>query len=143
SDAAILLGDFNLHHLAWGGPQSRADDLAEELLSITASFGLELLLPQGEITWQRGRTATTIDLIFATTGLQDRLIKCSSQPEWAPIPDHIPVLSTMDLRIRETVYVSRYALNKLEIKEYREAVKKGRIQAGLLTCPATHSDELE
>jgi hypothetical protein len=74
------------NHPTWGGPQSGADDLAEDLLSITATFGLELLLPRGEIPWQRGRAATTIDLIFASAELRDRLIEYSAQPEWAASP---------------------------------------------------------
>jgi hypothetical protein len=92
--APILLGDFNLHPPAWGGPQSGADDLAEELLTVTASFGLELLLPQGEITWQRGRSATKIDLVFATTGAPgppDRMLssaRMGSPPGPYPDPKH-------------------------------------------------------
>ena len=44
----ILLGDFNLHHPAWGGSQSGVHDLAEELLGLVEEHGLRIL-PPGEI----------------------------------------------------------------------------------------------
>jgi exonuclease III len=46
----ILLGDFNLHHPSWGGDFTTADREADTLVEMINSFGLNLLLPRGEVT---------------------------------------------------------------------------------------------
>ena len=114
----VLLGDLNLHHPVWGGILSATDALAEELLSLAAQHGIKLLTPQGEVTWRRGISATTIDLILADEQLSDRLHRCQSQPEWAPFPDHIPVLTSFNLQATESTHVKRFALKNLDTENY-------------------------
>src|SRR5437762_6716310 len=84
----ILLGDFNLHHPHWGGIHCALDDLGDNLLSLTSEAGLDLVLPQGSVTWQRGGRASTIDLTFASEALVQRVVRCSPRADWAQMPDH-------------------------------------------------------
>lgn len=51
TQSAIILGDFNLHHPLWAGPQSpAAHGAAEDLLS-AISGDYELLTPLGTVTY--------------------------------------------------------------------------------------------
>ncbi len=46
----LIVGDFNLHHPAWGGLAVKEDQQAEQLLTIMNEQQLSLLLPQGTVT---------------------------------------------------------------------------------------------
>lgn len=47
----ILLGDFNLHHLQWNNPgRFTYHRMADTLLNITKSRGLDLIFPKNAIT---------------------------------------------------------------------------------------------
>ena len=50
----ILLGDFNIHHPAWGGIHITSETQAERLLYETEARGLKLAILRGEPTWKRG-----------------------------------------------------------------------------------------
>jgi hypothetical protein len=65
----LLLGDFNVHHPIWGGPQAACDPQAEHLLLEAQARSLQLLTPPGEPTWKRGAQETVIDLTFASESL--------------------------------------------------------------------------
>jgi hypothetical protein len=45
SNDHVLLGDFNIHHLNWGGPRARPHLASQLLLSIQELHNLSLLLP--------------------------------------------------------------------------------------------------
>ena len=81
----ILVGDFNLHHPMWGGPTRKRQVLAETLLQATEEKGLTLLLPPGLITRdltvndntpQERRQQTTVDLIFGSQSIAQRVVSC-------------------------------------------------------------------
>jgi hypothetical protein len=73
----ILVGDFNLHHPSWGGTACfDQHDMADELLRITHQADMRLLTPPGIATWEARGAASTIDLIFATSSLVGRMVKC-------------------------------------------------------------------
>jgi hypothetical protein len=77
----LLLGDFNLHHPAWGGRQATCETQAEQLLADTQATDLQLLTPRGIPTWKRGQSTTVIDLTFATEALRNRLEFCAPVDE--------------------------------------------------------------
>ncbi len=96
--SVIYLGDFNLHHPEWGGDHVNADVRAEELLQTVNLLGLELLLPPGTITYERGSTRTTIDLAFSTPQLTQRLLACQVRKEWGSGVDHYPIHLKFDVQ---------------------------------------------
>ena len=54
---------------------------------------MTLLLPKNTVTWQTAGMESTIDLIFITHQLTDRLQRCNTAPELQLGSDHLPVLS--------------------------------------------------
>ena len=103
----ILLGDFNLHHSIWGGPSSKRHILAETLLQATEEKGLSLLLPQGLITrdlivnegtQQERRQQTTVDLIFGSQTIAQRVITCDVRRDLGTGSDHLPIETRIALQ---------------------------------------------
>ena len=116
----ILLGDFNLHHPSWGGVHSSTDLHAGKLIEITHQHSLDLLLPPGEITWQRGRSKTTIDLTFSSPQITQRVISCQAKPEWSNKKDHNPIQLVLDMRVQRRVKKERFAIKKLQRKKFSQ-----------------------
>src|SRR5947207_7943689 len=70
----IVLGDFNL---PLGGEASpRHDNQADELLLLMDEHQLDLLPPPGSKTFDERRGTATIDLVFGTPWVQERVIFC-------------------------------------------------------------------
>lgn len=94
----IVLGDFNLHHPLWAGTQyQHVDSEATELIDLMDEHELDQLLPRGTITYEKKEAKTTIDLIWASHALSDRLIRCADKREWWYGADHVPILTQFDL----------------------------------------------
>lgn len=96
----ILLGDFNLHHPVWGGCTSKRHTLAGALLQATEEKGLSLLLPPGLITRdltvnegtrREHRRQTTIDLIFGSQTIAQRVVSCDVRRDLGTGSDHLPI----------------------------------------------------
>jgi hypothetical protein len=93
----LLLGDFNLHHPHWGGPYCKLEPAAEPLIELLEQKGLGLLTPLGAVTWERGRSQSTIDLTFATECIRHRLLRCQPMREAAINKDHFPIAIVLDI----------------------------------------------
>jgi exonuclease III len=92
----ILLGDFNLHHPMWGGHIALDQHwAADSLINITSRAHMELILPPGTITWETPRSCQTLDLVFATQGIQDSLQSCTVCQELETGSDHLPIRTTI------------------------------------------------
>ena len=65
----IALGDFNLHHELWGGPDASKTHIgkSEELLIAMQRWEMEQMVPTGTATYKESTGKSIIDLIFATT----------------------------------------------------------------------------
>jgi exonuclease III len=92
----IVLGDFNLHHPLWNGPQKpTVYKAAEQLLDILRPHKLRLALPQGSVTWEAkksGRKATsTIDLVFVGPTLWNRILECQVKEDLGYRSNHFPI----------------------------------------------------
>jgi hypothetical protein len=77
--STVVVGDFNLHHPRWGGPEARYNcrAAAEYLIEVTENNGLELGFEPGLITRPAkgaGINPSTIDLSFITLNIIDHLI---------------------------------------------------------------------
>ncbi|EED20831.1 hypothetical protein TSTA_040250 [Talaromyces stipitatus ATCC 10500] len=95
--AHIVLGDMNAHHPAWGGPGTKIDEQATELLEIMDRHGIELATEEGLVTWERGQSQSTIDLTFLSTTLFHRLVLHERADEIQHDSDHWPIRMQIDI----------------------------------------------
>ena len=72
----LILGDFNLHHPAWGGDDAPRDARAEDLLDLMESVGLDNWLAPGSVTRDQAGSQSTIDLVLASYSLREQMIAC-------------------------------------------------------------------
>ena len=84
------------------------------MLTSCNSLGLHLLLPIGTTTWQRGRSLTTIDLVLGTAGIRQRALQCQAHPEWAQLPDHIPIETVLDMQVVDVAPQQGFNIRKLD-----------------------------
>ena len=95
----ILVGDFNLHHPRWGGPTVLGHHkLAEELIEILGNKDMELVLPEGTITWSNRGSQSTLDLIFLSKELEDLVTNCQPASELEASSDHIPISTQLTIQ---------------------------------------------
>lgn len=76
----LILGDFNGHDQLWGGDEilpARQGE-ADEIIEVLIEYSLSSLMPRGTKTWKGGDHETTVDLVLASNGLTDGLIKCGT-----------------------------------------------------------------
>ncbi|KAF8426088.1 hypothetical protein EV426DRAFT_662632 [Tirmania nivea] len=62
----IILGDFNAHHIAWGGSTNNRGNVVYD----TFEEDFNQLIPANAITFRRGSIMSCLDLIFVRKGLQ-------------------------------------------------------------------------
>jgi hypothetical protein len=75
TDKQVLLSDFNLHHPLWGGLNREiTDPESEGLIDIIEDFALYNTLSPGTITYEEGRSQSTIDLCLVIIGLVNKII---------------------------------------------------------------------
>ena len=112
----IALGDFNLHHESWGGPEASKiyTEKSEELLLVTHRWGMEQMVPLGTATYNESTGESTIDLIFATPLLSESLIQCQIAESFDHDSDHQPILSRWTLQTINKPIDSRRLLAKMD-----------------------------
>ena len=121
----ILLGDFNLHHPLWGGlNRGQTDPETDDLIDIIGDFALHGALPPGTVTYEEGRTRSTIDLCYVMTGLTDKVVKCEVDRSLDHDSDHLPISTTLDLTVQQLEKKSRRAWKRLDEKAYRTALRQ-------------------
>ena len=94
----IVLGDFNLHHLKWGGDHVIADADAYELVVKMKTYRLKRTLPKGIITWRKNASESIIDLVFVTQLLRDSVIESVVAEDMNSHSDHLPIRTILGLR---------------------------------------------
>ena len=93
-DEVLLLGDFNLHHPLWTiAPHlaARGATAAQPLVAIMQDFQLHLLTTPGAPTHRWIDGESTIDLPFATEGLESCMLYCKVEHSRDCDSDHLPV----------------------------------------------------
>lgn len=105
-----MVGDFNCHHPAWGGPGVAREPKAEHLVMETERRGLEVLNESGVPTWERGNSATTIDLAFATADIAASITRYMPRPEWTVMKDHFPIEIQISRRVMTGKPSTRFAI---------------------------------
>ena len=84
----ITVEDFNAHHSLWGG-DIEPDSAGEQVLQTIDRFELSSLLETGTITWEKGQSQTTIDLVLATSEAAARMITCQIHQQAHQDSDHL------------------------------------------------------
>lgn len=74
NDEHLALGDFNLHHTAWGGPELGRNNIgAFILLEWMLKNGLDQLLSPGTITYNERGFKGTMDLVFRSRQIRKKI----------------------------------------------------------------------
>src|SRR5215469_11237434 len=114
----LLLGDFNLHHASWGGPNAPADLESVTLLNLVDRFGLRCITPQGATTFSRGQgedlVTSTIDLAFASPTVTQQLYKYQLLEDESSGHDHVPILISFDLRPLDPKPIQQFKMKKID-----------------------------
>ena len=99
---SVVVGDFNLHYPSWTGPSyPRQHLLADDLLNMIQARGALLALPRGTITRDYQGSQTTIDLLFVTDLLANRIMSCGVDEEIENSSDHLPIKTILNLEIQK------------------------------------------
>jgi hypothetical protein len=93
----VVVGDINLHHPIWGGPNVTGDDIAEDFIHDMDEADMELMTEPGIATWQREDQESTIDLTYVSRSLTERLIECTIADDLENSSDHLPIRTTIDI----------------------------------------------
>ncbi|OGE48027.1 hypothetical protein PENARI_c033G04144 [Penicillium arizonense] len=96
--SSIVIGDFNLHHPAWGGDSAVQDTHADALIELTDSADLDLWLAPGTITRDEAGHKTTIDLVFGSHDLSERFLTSEIAHECHSHSDHLPIRTILDIQ---------------------------------------------
>jgi len=109
SKESILVEDFNLHHFTWEKLfYLRQHLLSNELIKMITNIDASLALSRDTITRNYQESQTTIDLIFTTDDIMNRLIRCEIDEEMKNFSDHLSIQTIIDLRVcKESARKSR------------------------------------
>jgi hypothetical protein len=92
----LVVGDFNLHHPLWGGPNvTQIHAAADILITGMLERRLQLLLRPGTTTQEKNNERSTLDLALATEGLAS-IASCQVTNAFAG-SDHLPIETTIQL----------------------------------------------
>lgn len=124
ADEQVLLGDFNLHHPLWGELNREVTDSeSEDLIDIIGEFALHNTLSPGTVTYEEGRSQTTIDLCLVTTGLIDRVTKSEVDRNLDHDSDHLLICTTLDLAVQRLEKRTRKDWKRLDVKLYTKTLR--------------------
>lgn len=82
----------------WGGPATlQQHKVADHLLECTQEAGLLPLLPPGTITREVHNSASTLDLVFGTRWIENRVWECRVDKDLDSGSDHYPIQTAISL----------------------------------------------
>lgn len=120
----LVVGDFNLHHPQWTGPNTFSRHAAaDKLVDITVEKQLELLLPPGSITRDTHGQQTTIDLTFGSEWTASRTLYCGVRKDLHHGSDHLPVETTLSLRTTTVRQAKRRLWKELDHELLKATLK--------------------
>ena len=122
SISIIVAGDFNSHHPAWN-PQhyTRHDSSGDELIDLAVDLQLSLLLPPGTVTFPNA--GTTIDLIWGSTDLKNKTLKCGIATEHDIGSDHYPIATVITANLQTFSPTYRYNYVKTDWDNFDKLLK--------------------
>ena len=100
SRESILVEGFNLHHFTWEESfYSRQYLLSNELIEMITNINESLALSQDTITRDYQESQTTINLIFTTKSITNRLIQCEINEEMTNFSNHLSIQTVINFRV--------------------------------------------
>ena len=118
----VVIGDFNLHHPLWNGPtRPTQHTAADHLLDLVENHDLSLTLPKGSVTWEARGSFSTIDLVFMSEYLAERIEHCKTRLDLNQSSDHIPISTRILLGYEIPTPIKRRAWKLLNMEKLREA----------------------
>jgi hypothetical protein len=99
----MIARDFNLHHPAWGGIEATQDLGADKLIELCDETDLDLWLEPGTVTRDQNGEQTTIDLVFGTPDLTERLVVCELAFDCHADSDHLPIRVLLDINTEPAI----------------------------------------
>ena len=131
NDHMMWCGDFNWHHLLWDEERNShllmagASTAMQPLITLLEDHNMVMLLPKWIPTLQSMSTKnwTRVDSVFATHNTEPLIVVCDTDPrQWGPGTDHIPVLTTLDLKIPMAVVASHKNYRAEDWPKFRNAL---------------------
>ncbi|KAL7796456.1 reverse transcriptase (RNA-dependent DNA polymerase) domain-containing protein [Trichoderma afarasin] len=130
-DEDILLGDFNLHHGLWAGPNLPKEKTCSDarlLASMTERLGMKLVTEPGKITYSRGTDksmySSTLDLFFISQSLYPRFVRWKIVDVDGFKSDHCVCQTELDTRPNRRIGLW-YSWRATREKDYCKMVKDG------------------
>ncbi len=100
SRESILVEDFNLHHFTWEESfYSKQHLLLNELIEIITNIDASLALSQDIIMKDYQESQMTINLIFTTESITNKLIWCEINKEMKNFSNHLLIQTVIDLKV--------------------------------------------
>ncbi|CRL30042.1 Endonuclease/exonuclease/phosphatase [Penicillium camemberti] len=139
----ILAGDFNLHHPAWGGIQATQDLGSDRLIELCDEVDLDLWLEPGTITRGQNGERTTIDLLFGTPDLTERLVVCELALDCHADSDHLPIRALLDIDTVPIVETKRRLWKAMDTEKFDIFVADNLPMPPPLTTPRQIDDAVD
>ncbi len=106
----VIVGDFNIHHPYWSFKSTQADNRAPKLLGIIDEFNLPQQLPAGTTIYISPlELESTINLMFTSARLTERIQMCDVVEALDHFTDHLPIGTNLDLSLQNTAPDTRYS----------------------------------
>ena len=113
-DIHIIVRDFNLYHSYWRGQWCLTKYTAvNQLVNITTEVQLDLLLSSETVTQKINAQYSTIDLVFISDWITERLLSCRVRENLYHRSDYLSVITEISLCIRDAIQLKHRAWKKL------------------------------
>lgn len=129
----LIAGDFNRHDQLWGGDEVSLvrQGEADRIVDLMGEFSLSSLLPRGTMTWQDDKYESTIDLVLASEGLAERMIRCNTHGTDHG-SDHLTIDTIFDLATPHATHQPRLLFKNAPWREINQRIQRG-LEATSLT----------
>ncbi|KAJ6032769.1 hypothetical protein N7540_003501 [Penicillium herquei] len=116
----LVVGDFNLHHPAWGGDTACEDPRADDIIELMDLADLDLWLEPGTKTRMGSgdQSSTSIDLVLASRALEGRLISCDISLDNHADSDHLPIKTVLDVETDVVEDVRRRCWRSMDTEKF-------------------------
>ncbi len=129
----VIVGDFNIHHLSWNCKTTQANNRVPQLLEIIDEFNLTQHLRPGTTTYISPLgLESTIDLLFFSFGLTERIQICDLVEALDYYSDHLRIGTILNLSLQNTAPDTRYSYNETNAKVFNST-----LSASLPLTPTT------
>src|SRR5713101_6315702 len=105
-----------------------ADNTADDLICATEAAGLSLATGAGMETWAKGMLRSTLDLVFTSPWITNRLLQSQRQNCWHTGSNHFPITTEVDIEASEGPPPSRRLLWKKADWKVVQSELEGRLQ---------------